>query len=205
MVNEVEKLQSLSELSFRYNPVQGLAKNAQTADMMLISKLSQLSILNKCQIVPADRRSAELVYLKMHGEAWLQAGGHRCPEQSRPSTQFTTEHPRYQSLVDKYGPPEDSELKEEQPYALKNQLMNITFVCPGKADQKPIIKKLPDSMLIQKVKGLLYRLLKVPGTQLQLSYTSAKIQGTEIEIDNDQKCLNFYSIEDGDTVLVRWA
>ncbi|CAB1344824.1 unnamed protein product [Coregonus sp. 'balchen'] len=59
-------------------------------------------------------------------------------------------------------------------------------------------------MIVQKVKGLLYRLLKIPGAELKLSYTSSKMEGKEIEIDNDLKPLQFYSIEDGDKVLVRW-
>lgn len=29
--------------------------------------------------------------------------------------------------------------------------------------------------------------------------------GTEFEIDNDLKTLQFYSIENGDQVLVRWS
>lgn len=29
--------------------------------------------------------------------------------------------------------------------------------------------------------------------------------GTEFEIDSDMKTLHFYSIEDGDQILVRWS
>lgn len=102
-------------------------------------------------------------------------------------------------------------------------------------------------MVVQKVKGLLYRLLKVPAADLRLTYTSPKVAGsvkppwpsqtaahthrfscvcasmfslnmrdskmflllqmvgTEFEIDSDLKTLQFYSIEDGDQVLVRWS
>ncbi|CDQ60562.1 unnamed protein product [Oncorhynchus mykiss] len=59
-------------------------------------------------------------------------------------------------------------------------------------------------MIVQKVKGLLYRLLKIPGAELKLSYTSSKMEDKEIEIDNDLKPLQFYCIEDGAKVLVRW-
>lgn len=31
------------------------------------------------------------------------------------------------------------------------------------------------------------------------------MEGKEIDIDNDLKPLQFYSIEDGDKVLVRWS
>ncbi len=59
-------------------------------------------------------------------------------------------------------------------------------------------------MTIQKVKGFLSRLLKVPGSELKLSYESPKMEGKEIELENDQQPLQFYSVESGDCVLVRW-
>uniref|UniRef100_A0ACB8GBH3 Uncharacterized protein n=1 Tax=Sphaerodactylus townsendi TaxID=933632 RepID=A0ACB8GBH3_9SAUR len=80
----------------------------------------------------------------------------------------------------------------------------LTIKCPDKPEQKPISKKLPDSMTIQKVKGLLYRLLRIPGSELKLSYESSKMKGKEFELDNDLKSLQFYSIENEDCILVRW-
>ncbi|MED6237326.1 hypothetical protein ATANTOWER_022814, partial [Ataeniobius toweri] len=73
-----------------------------------------------------------------------------------------------------YGAPDESELKKREPFALKNQLLKITFVFPDDTNQKPIEKKLPASMVVQKVKGLLHRLLKVPFSDLRLTYTSHK-------------------------------
>ncbi|KAG7217941.1 hypothetical protein INR49_020763 [Caranx melampygus] len=104
-----------------------------------------------------------------------------------------------------YGAPEEGELKKPEPFALKNQLLRITFVFPDDAERRPIEKKLPASMLVQKVKGLLYRLLKVPAADLKLTYTTPQKVGTEFDIDSDLKTLQFYSIEDGDQVLVRWS
>uniref|UniRef100_A0A671VAI8 Tubulin-specific chaperone E n=1 Tax=Sparus aurata TaxID=8175 RepID=A0A671VAI8_SPAAU len=198
VVDELAKLPSLVKLSCRGNRLVSSDGNPRTANQLLIAKLGRLVVLNSCE-VSEDRRGAELDYIKMFGEEWLKAGGG-----SEPSSQFTCQHPRYLSLINKYGAPEEGELKKPEPFALKNQLLKITFVFPDDAERKPIEKKLPASMLVQKVKGLLYRLLKVPAADLQLSYTSLKMVGTEFEIDSDQKTLEFYSIEDGDQVLVRW-
>lgn len=205
LVNELEKLRSLVKLSFRHNPVLGRERNPETATQLLIARVGQLEVLNMCQIPPEERRGAELDYCKMFGLDWLASGGHRDPEQNRPSAEFTSQHPRYLSLIHKYGAPEEGELKKQEPFALKNQLLSITFVCPDEPDRQPVVKRLPDSMILQKVKGLLYRLLKIPGAELKLSYSSSKMEGKEIEMDNDLKPLEFYSIEDGDTVLVRWS
>ncbi|XP_062869261.1 tubulin-specific chaperone E isoform X2 [Trichomycterus rosablanca] len=205
VINELDKLRSLVQLSCKRNPVLDLEKNHETTRQQLIARISQLEILDRSQVLPEERRGAELDYCKKFGRAWLQAGGHGDPHQNRPSAEFIAQHPRYLTLIQKYGAPEEDELKEEKPFALKDQLLTITFKCPEDADRKPLQKKLPGSMIIQKVKGLLYRLLKLPGAELRLTYTSSKMEGKEIEIDNDLKPLQFFSIEDGDTVLVRWS
>uniref|UniRef100_A0AAZ3RJW2 Tubulin-specific chaperone E n=1 Tax=Oncorhynchus tshawytscha TaxID=74940 RepID=A0AAZ3RJW2_ONCTS len=192
VINELEKLQSLVRLSCRQNPLLSQERNPGTAMQLLIARVGRLEALNRWTVLPEDRRGAELDYCKMFGLEWLASGGHRDPQQNRPSAEFTTQHPRYQSLIQKYGAPEDSELKKQEPFALKNQLLSESF------------SLLLNSMIVQKVKGLLYRLLKIPGAELKLSYTSSKMEGKEIEIDNDLKPLQFYSIEDGDKVLVRW-
>ncbi|KAL6468640.1 hypothetical protein MHYP_G00221640 [Metynnis hypsauchen] len=205
VINELDKLSALVQLSCKRNPLMDLDKNHETTRQLLIARISQLEILNRSQVLQEERRGAELDYCKKFGRAWLQAGGHSDPEKNHPSAEFIAQHPRYLTLIQKYGAPEEDELKEQKPFALKDQLLTVTFECPEETDRKPIQKKLPGSMVVQKVRGLLYRLLKLPGTELRLSYTSSKMEGKEIEIDNDLKPLQFYSIEDGDRILVRWS
>ncbi|XP_041788956.1 tubulin-specific chaperone E isoform X2 [Chelmon rostratus] len=184
VVDELAKLPSLVTLWCRRNQLVSSDGNPRTASQMIIAKLGQLAVLNSCEILREDRRGAELDYIKMFGEEWLKAGGG-----SEPSSQFTCQHPRYLSLINKYGAPGEGELKKLGPFVLKNQLLKIVFVFPDDPGRKPIEKKLPAFMVVQKVKGLLYRLLKVPAADLKLTYTTLK----------------FYSIEDGDQVLVRWS
>uniref|UniRef100_A0A671M0P4 Tubulin-specific chaperone E n=1 Tax=Sinocyclocheilus anshuiensis TaxID=1608454 RepID=A0A671M0P4_9TELE len=192
-------------LSCRRNPLLQREKNLETSRQIIIARLSRLELLDMRQVLSDERRGAELDYCKMFGAAWLKAGGHSDPEKNQPNTDFMSEHPRFLALLQKYGAPDEGELREQKPFALKNQLLTVTFVCPEDSERKPIEKKLPGSMIVQKVKGLLHRLLKLPGMELKLSYTCSKIAGREIEIDNDLKPLEFYSVEDGDRILVRWS
>uniref|UniRef100_A0A8C2Y5B7 Tubulin-specific chaperone E n=1 Tax=Coturnix japonica TaxID=93934 RepID=A0A8C2Y5B7_COTJA len=203
-INELDKLPSLQVLECRNNPLMDTEKNPETLRQLIIAKISQLEVLNKSEIFPDERRGAELDYRKIFGKAWLAAGGHWDPERNKPSEEFLAAHPRYPSLCLKYGVPEEGELKGQQPLTLKNQLLTLTIKCPDNPEQKPVEKKLPESMTVQRVKGLLYRLLKIPGSELKLSYESSKLKGKEVELDNDLKPLQFYSIENGDSVLVRW-
>ncbi|KAJ8794097.1 hypothetical protein J1605_019089 [Eschrichtius robustus] len=202
--NELDKLQSLHTLSCARNPLTESSKDAQTTRQFIIARIGQLRTLNKCAIQREERRGAELDYRKAFGNEWKKAGGHQDPDKNRPNEEFLAAHPRYQSLCLKYGAPEDGELKVQQPFLLKNQLLTLKIKHPNQLDQKVIEKRLPESMTIQKVKGLLSRLLKVPVSELLLSYESPKMPGREIELENDQQSLQFYSVENGDYLLVRW-
>ncbi|XP_075564488.1 tubulin-specific chaperone E [Pelecanus crispus] len=203
-INELDKLPNLRSLQCHNNPIMDTEKNPETLRQLIIAKISQLEFLNKSEILPAERKGAELDYRKIFGNDWLAAGGNWNPEEDKPSEEFLAAHPRYPALCLKYGAPEEGELKRRQPLTLKNQLLSLTIKCPEKPEQKPVEKQLPESMTIQRVKGLLYRLLKIPGSELKLSYESSKLEGKEVELDNDLKPLQFYSIENGDCVLVRW-
>lgn len=186
------------------NPLTAGSKDSQTTRQFIIARIGQLKTLDRCQILPEERRGAELDYRKAFGNEWKKAGGHQNPDKNRPNEEFLAAHPRYQFLCQKYGAPEDGELKTQQPFILKNQLLTLKIRYPDQLDQKVLEKQLPDSMTIQKVKGLLSRLLKVPVSQLLLSYESPKMPGREIELENDQQSLQFYSVENGDSLLVRW-
>uniref|UniRef100_A0A8D0ZEB5 Tubulin-specific chaperone E n=1 Tax=Sus scrofa TaxID=9823 RepID=A0A8D0ZEB5_PIG len=155
-------------------------------------------------IQPEERRGAELDYRKAFGNEWKKAGGHQDPDKDRPNEEFLAAHPRYQSLCLKYGAPEDGELKTPQPFLLRNELLTLKIKYPNQLGQRVIEKQLPESMTVQKVKGFLSRLLKVSVSELLLSYESPKMPGREIELENDQQSLQFYSIENGDCLLVRW-
>eukprot|EP00058_Branchiostoma_floridae_P003549 XP_002589037.1 hypothetical protein BRAFLDRAFT_87510 [Branchiostoma floridae] len=62
------------------------------------------------------------------------------------------------------------------------------------------------TMTVQKLKILVQRLVKINISDQKLSYTSGKEdqeENQEIELDNDMRDLTFYSIENGDIILVQ--
>ncbi|KAK7826015.1 hypothetical protein U0070_009896 [Myodes glareolus] len=176
-INELDKLQSLQALSCTRNPL----TEGNKAKEIIIAKIGQLKTLNRSEILPDERRGAELDYQKAFGNEWKRAGGHTDPDKNRPNEEFLLAHPRYQLLCS-----------------------TLKIKCSDKLEQKVLEKQLPDSMTIQKVKGLLSRLLKVPVSELLLSYESPKMPGREIELGDDLQSLQFYSVENGDCLLVRW-
>uniref|UniRef100_A0A8C0MFP0 Tubulin-specific chaperone E n=1 Tax=Canis lupus familiaris TaxID=9615 RepID=A0A8C0MFP0_CANLF len=97
-INELDKLQSLHALSCTRNPLMQEGKAAQTTHQFIIAKIGQLKTLNKCEILPEERRGAELDYRKAFGNEWKAAGGHQDPDRNRPNEEFVAAHPRYQLL-----------------------------------------------------------------------------------------------------------
>ncbi|KAK1886988.1 Tubulin-specific chaperone E [Dissostichus eleginoides] len=177
-------LQSLKNLNVSSNPLEqntvlSIAALPRLEELNLSKTgLSDIRFDDAAPGSQTDMNGAECDYMKMFGLEWLEAGGG-----SELSREFIIQHPRYLSLVQKYGAPDEGLLKKLVPLALKNQLLKITF----------------------KVKGLLNRLLKVPPSDLKLTYTTLKKMGIEYEIDGDLKTLHYYAIEDGDQVQVRWS
>lgn len=202
-VNELNKLQNLEQLKFNDNAIVECEKNAKTVRQLIIAKLGGLKVLNRTEISTDERKGAELDYRKKFGKDWLKAGGSRDPANNTPDKEFCAEHPRYQVLLEMYGVPEEAEMEQQKLFALKDQLLVLSIKCPDNPDQKLLEKKLPESMTIQKVRGLLHRLLRVPDAELKLTYVSSKMD-MEIDMDNDLKSLSYYSVESGDCILVRW-
>lgn len=79
----------------------------------------------------------------------------------------------------------------------------VTIACPDAPDKKPVTKKLPGTMTVGKLKGLLYRLFKVDSSDQKLSSVDSKL-GREVDLDDDLRQLTFYSIQTGDSIYLRW-
>lgn len=51
----------------------------------------------------------------------------------------------------------------------------VTIKCPDDSDRKELMKKLPGTMTVQKLKGLLQRLYKVDGAEQKLTYLDERV------------------------------
>ena len=51
----------------------------------------------------------------------------------------------------------------------------VTIKCPDNSGQKELSKKLPGTMTVQKLKGLLQRLYKVDSSEQKLSYLDNRV------------------------------
>ncbi|XP_063426904.1 tubulin-specific chaperone E-like [Mytilus trossulus] len=201
-INELNKLQQLEEIRIVHNPIMDLA-TPETVRQMLVAKISTLKMCNRTEVFEDERKGAEIDYLKRFGPHWLKAGGHQDQDKDQTSAEFLQEHPRFKYFLKKYGAPETSEM-EQKSKTLKDNLISVKIRNPDQPDQRIITKKLPVTMVIQKVKTLIQRLYKVGADEVTLSYISKKMPDQEIPFDNDLRQISFYSVENDDEILVRW-
>lgn len=197
-INELNKLPSLNQLNINDNP---LWKSEKRDDVwqLVIAKIDGLKILNRCSISPKERRGAELDYLKKYGKEWLLAEKSSIVDLK---AHFLTEHPRYHALVEAHGAPEESELKCHSS-ALKNTLITLNISCPKVDNCKPVVKKLPGTMTVQKVRSLVQRMFKAEKQDVVMKCKSNKKVEHLVQLDNDLRELAFY-VEDGDQIIVDW-
>ncbi|KAL6439102.1 hypothetical protein ACFW04_003814 [Cataglyphis niger] len=192
-INELDKLPNLEDLKFRENPI---LKNetVETARQLIIARIANLKILNGTEIFPVERRGAEYDYLKLYLPKWLE---------SEKRISFVNEHPRYPILIDKYGIANIPSIKPK--VEMVSNVITVEFVCPDDPRQpRGIKRKLLKDMEVQKMIGLVQRLFKTGGKIPTLSFISQDLSNDEISLDKPLQELSYYSIQDGDKVLVRW-
>ncbi|XP_013145467.1 PREDICTED: tubulin-specific chaperone E [Papilio polytes] len=197
-ISELDKLRNLKKLYFLKNPIQN-SEDYDTTSQLVIAKIGTLQELNGSIITRELRRGAEYDYLKRYGAEWKLA-----QEQDAHKKAFDTEHCRFQELLDKYGIPDDSLLvKQQKNTTLTSQLLEIVL---RDENGKTLKKKFPSTMAVQKLVTLTQRLFSKHGNTgtPTLNLVDDQMKGAEITLDNVMKDLAYYSIKNGDTILVRF-
>ncbi|XP_065892682.1 tubulin-specific chaperone E-like [Dysidea avara] len=198
-VNALLILHSLRELKLRDNPlVEAFKEQLSIARQLIIARLGGITSLNNSEINPNERKASERYYIKRYAQKWMDS---QATEDSKRS--FSMEHPRYTQLTEVHGLPDVAVSQQSTGrLTVKDSLLSLTFLCPDDPSQKQVVKKLPGTITVMKLKALLFRLYKVDSTSQKLSYKDSK--GQEYELNDDMKDLSFYSVSNGDTILLRW-
>lgn len=197
-ISELNKLRRLKKLYFMKNPLQN-NDDYDTASQNIIAKIDTLQELNGSMITRELRRGAEYDYMKRYGAEWKLAQNDTTLLHA-----FNLEHCRFTQLIEKYGIPEDSLLvKQPKMTTLTSQLLEITL---RDENGKSFKKKFPSTMLVQKLVTLAQRLFSKFGrTDKPMLYLlDDQMQGAQIYLDNVMKELCYFSIKNGDTILVKF-
>ncbi|XP_059620086.1 tubulin-specific chaperone E [Phlebotomus argentipes] len=189
--NELDKLQQLSVLNQSPDPKSGFENMFSRA----VGLISNLKTLNKIEVNPGNRRDAEYDTWKQYGWEYLQTSGSPTDR-----NKFMRKIRAYGRIVEKYGSPEESLVR---PMAKQSSVIIVNLLDPEA--NRLVSKKLPKKMLIQALQGLVLKLFKSDAGKLPiLSYVDAERQDVCMVLDNMSKSLDYYSIQDGDTVIIQW-
>jgi len=205
-VGMLDRLQ-LAELRMRSNPVNSNCKDEETARQLMIARVSSLTSLNGTQITQTERKWAEIDYLKTYGQLWLgiaklEDSGSR----EEAMKEFLEKHNRYDRVVELHGEPEAGDgVKVDT--SLKASLVKLKVRSPDVIGSAETVKKVPTSMSVAKLRALLHRIYRdqAGGNRLRISLVSSVNMQQEVPMDNDMREVSFYSVSEGDTLLVRWG
>ncbi|KAI6657805.1 Tubulin-specific chaperone E-like [Oopsacas minuta] len=186
----------LKELRIKNNPVLSNV-SSQQARQFVIARIATLTILNNSPVPLAERIDAERYYLSAFSRQWVESCDESgCVPASHP---FRREHPRYLLLVNEIGAPADAKAD-----VLKaNRFYDVTISAPNYPNLNTLKKKLPHTLTIQKLKGVLHRLYKIDPADQMLSYVREEFNCPEIEMDDTLRPLSYYGMQSGYIILVR--
>jgi len=193
-VSNLGSLSSLQDLRFRSNPVLE-TEDGETCRQLLIASVASLKVLNGTEIAKTERYGAELDYWKKFGMDFL-----KCEDKKA----FSKRHPRYERFLKMFGEPEEGELKAAEAAAtatLASNVLEVTVEAPMANIE--MTRKLPSGLTLHKLKAMLQRMVKAKGRELEVSYVG-KEDGLQVEMDNDLRDLNFYGVNNGDKIVVKW-
>ncbi len=204
----LDNLPALRELRCVGNPLFELPScEPALAREWIIGRVSQLTHLDGSQILPEDRVMGEKKYLRQcHAELFEKGGS--CDEA------FVGQHPRFDVLNQLY---EDVQHEKRGADASKSKLasnlveLTIKSNVEAHADKEPVLKRVTLSMSVGKLKALCQRLFKVKGgpRHMKLTYIAPddsdgaqEGQVKQVELEEWDSDLQYYSVETGGTVIV---
>lgn len=99
-----------------------------------------------------------------------------------------------------YGSPDESLVR---PQIKTSSVVAVNLLDPEA--NRLLSKKLPKKMTIQALQGLVLKLFKSNSGSLPiLSYVDAERQDVCVVLDNMSRTLDYYSIQEGDTIIIQW-
>lgn len=188
-IGELDKLENLEDLRFLRNPILE-TENYDFCIQMIVGRVGGLKVLNGTEVKCDDRRGAEYDYIKKYGLEWLRARG------GEERDEFLNKHNRYESLVEIYGELEVDELKVET-NLIKDMLIDVALVCGSETVRRGV----PATMSVQKLKVICQKLFGLR-EKPELIYTNSS-KGIEVLLDDEARDVGFYSVEDGDEIVVK--
>ncbi|KAJ3175504.1 hypothetical protein HDU87_006167 [Geranomyces variabilis] len=182
-VHALNSFPKLTIIRLQRNPI---LANLPPADArsILTARLANVTVLNGAEITERFRRDAELFYLSLYAK----------DKATEDPTSFARTHPRHAALVAIHGAPAIAPASATSTI-LKDRVLTLTFVY----GEKTARKKVPINMGVRPLKVLVARVFKLPDAA---AIVLTKIDGGEVELDDDLRDVDFYGVESGNYIRI---
>mmetsp|Transcript_22754 Transcript_22754/g.74074 ORF Transcript_22754/g.74074 Transcript_22754/m.74074 type:complete len:541 (-) Transcript_22754:239-1861(-) len=196
-VDALDCFPALEETRLTGNPV---AAGPQTRHE-IVARVGRLTQLNGSVIGRAERRDAEIRYLRRAlAEAQATTGG----GDNTAAQAAGAPHPRLADLRAEHGELAVGAAGAGGPGKLADELMKLTLTCvaPSAGERMPVEKKLPRTLTVAKLKVLCAKLFKVPVEEQRIFACTPGIPVPEEVTDADGSDLHALGVVDGAQMLI---
>ncbi|KAG0134111.1 hypothetical protein HOY82DRAFT_554788 [Tuber indicum] len=171
----------LTSLRISHNPLFS-STPLEEAHMLAVARTpARVITLNYSKITEAERANAELYYLNQIAKEMAKV------EEGMEDT-VLRDHKRWEELCELHGKPIIDRNTEEKK-TLATKLIDLEFLSEGK---DPLVKKIPKSLSISTLKGLIGRMFGIAPLKVQMEYHPLEEGGDFVPLDDDIKEIGFY-------------
>ncbi|KAI8810631.1 hypothetical protein BJ742DRAFT_799563, partial [Cladochytrium replicatum] len=214
-VHRLNAYPKLTDIRIRRNPI---LDELTDLDLLaiLVGRLAHVTRLNGTAIDSRERRDAEYFYISRMRKVREQVSTAEA-EQA-----FAKAHPRYGELLAKWGEPSSTPVSSGASAtnavnatpagSLGKRLVSVLLVSEdGKHD--PIEKRFPTTMTVRALRALVARLFaskagstrRGPAKVEKLVLEYCGVDKRTVELNDDLRELDFYSMEGGERILVHFS
>ncbi|KAG8378536.1 hypothetical protein BUALT_Bualt08G0147200 [Buddleja alternifolia] len=144
-VDSLNSFPNLMDIRLSDNPVADLGKGG-VPRFVFIARLAKIEILNGSEVSPRERKDSEIRYVRL-----VMSKFHGSPEE------FRRLHPRFAELKKIHGVDDERpSIGASGPQKMASGLISISFKCvgPSMGEKPPLVKRLPATTTVGKLKNL---------------------------------------------------
>lgn len=201
MFNDLDKLPALTRLSYMNQKVVADDTNNTYMNIFLMASgmIEYLNSFNRSEIDKNHRNDAMYECWKKFAAEWLQVAA----EGDQKMLEFNKSHRCYQRLLKRYGNPDQIILQQQ-----KKRVTTIEVQFKNMSNGKMYRKKVPLAMTTHTLYGLIYKIAALHTctgmdlTSFKLYYIDAYNNNIKVYLDNLSKSLDYYSLQNGDTIYI---
>lgn len=169
-----------------------------------LARFPHLDYLNASSISQTERIEAERRYVSLVTHMIK-----RCKLEGSAATtneeELLSEHPRYAELVEKHkNLVVFSKNGGEKGESLASSIYNVTIrsLAPPSCTMEPVTKRLPGTLNVERLKALCSRIFGLDYDLISLLFRTDAQDSLPVEMEDDDKTLNYYGLCDGAEILM---